>query len=68
MDATQRHSLERKNRIGEIKRTLDELSSRGYELDQEKFIFDICIKYNCTSRTAKEYIQTAKRMQEQELE
>ena len=45
-----------------------ELSSRGYELDQEKFIFDICIKYNCTSRTAKEYIQTAKRMQEQDLE
>jgi hypothetical protein len=66
MDATQQHSLQRKNRIGQIKEILIELDTDERSLDQAAFVTDICIKYDCTERTAKEYITIAKRIIETE--
>lgn len=47
----------RKVRIAEIAETIKQA---GVELDMDKLVMEICLKYGCSDRTAKEYIKLAR--------
>jgi hypothetical protein len=54
-----RQTMERKKRIDKIRNTIMLVEEKGMNLDNKSFIIEICSDFGCSSRVAKEYIQTA---------
>lgn len=50
----------RANRIKKVFDALKEISDEGLFLDEKLFLMDICDKFNCSERIAKEYIKIAR--------
>jgi hypothetical protein len=53
-------SAERKRRIDTIEITLREVMRKKRLLDEDKFVVEICNKFDVSERAAKEYIKIAK--------
>ena len=51
--------LARKKRVNSILEILKQAKAEDREIDYRKLRFEIMFEYGCTSRTAKEYIDTA---------
>ena len=50
----------RKIIIDRIKATIAVAKKEGLELDDEKFIIEICSEYGCSRRTAQDYLKSAR--------
>ncbi|MAH51796.1 hypothetical protein CMI37_38625 [Candidatus Pacearchaeota archaeon] len=64
MDATMLRRQERRSNIKKIVDILKEGLREEKHIDNELFIVDICIQFDVTERTAKEYIKIARRVVE----
>jgi len=63
VNVTEKQKWERKGRIEEIKFTLKQIYDAGKIVsDMHDFVMQICVQYNITERTAKEYIKVAEWM------
>ena len=51
--------IERNHRINEIIHILKSTRKEHRDLDVKKFINELCFRYNCNKRTAKEYYDLA---------
>jgi hypothetical protein len=60
MDQTLAQTTRRAKRIHTVEIALIKAHNDKKLLDFEKFIVDICEQFNCSERTAKEYIKIAK--------
>lgn len=59
MDIIKIRQEERAARIKQIFNRLLESNSAGKELDYDLFRKEICVRYNCSGRVAKEYLDLA---------
>lgn len=60
MDQSIVQTTRRAKRIHVVQIALLEVKQKKRLLDEEAFIIDICNQFNCSERTAKEYIKIAK--------
>ena len=51
---------QRLERIKTIAFSLKEAKEQNKKIDDDKFVINICLRYGCTDRTAKEYIRLSK--------
>ena len=60
MNAAERMTSERRNRILQIAALINKAGLQKKVIDEKLFVNEICLAYGVTSRTAKEYIELAK--------
>lgn len=49
----------RREKIKEIVIILKEIKNKNILIDKKKFVFEVMIKYDCSKRIAREYIEVA---------
>ena len=56
---TDKKNFERQAKINDILAVLRQMEAGKIEINTDKFIYEIMLKYGCSERTAKEYIKVA---------
>ncbi len=60
MDSTIEQTKNRASRIFAVETALRKINTSNKMLDYEAFVIEICEMFNCSDRTAREYIKIAK--------